>query len=53
MSEVVQIGEEFTEETKTGRVIMSPIREDDIVSVLFTKIFVNDYDKLCDADVLG
>ena len=32
---------------------MSSRRESDIVSVLFTKTSVNDYEKLCDTDVLG
>ena len=53
MSEVGQVGEEFAVQTKMGWVIMPPSKEGDIVSVLFTKISVNDYDKLCDVDVLG
>ena len=31
---------------------MSPGRESDIVSALFTKLSVNDYEKLCDTDAL-
>ena len=50
---VGQIGEPFSEKTKMGWVIVSPGRESDIVSALFTKTFVNDYEKLCGTDVLG
>ena len=34
-------------------VIMSPGRESDIMSALLTKTSVNNYEKLCDTDVLG
>ena len=50
---VGQIGEPFAEKTKMGWVIVSSGRESDIVSALFTKTSVNDYEKLCDTDVLG
>ena len=36
-----------------GWVIMSPGRKSDIVSALFSKKSVNDYEKLWDTDVLG
>ena len=32
---------------------MSPGRESDIASALFTKIYINDYEKLCNTDILG
>ena len=48
-----RVSEPFVEQTKIGWVIMSPDGEIDIVSALFTKTFVNDYEKLCDTDVLG
>ena len=35
-----------------GWIVMSPGRENDIVSALFTKSSVNDYQKLCGTDVL-
>ena len=50
---VGQSGEPFAEQTKMGWVIMLPGRETDIVSALFTKTSANDYEKLCDTDVLG
>ena len=49
---VGQIRETFAEQTKMGWVIMSPGRESDIVSALFTKTSVNNYEKLCDTNVL-
>ena len=49
---VSQIGEPFTEQTKIGWVIMSPGRESDAMSALFTKTSVSDYENLCDTDVL-
>ena len=36
-----------------GWVLMSPATESGIASALFTKTSVNDYEKLCDTDVLG
>ena len=36
-----------------GWIILLPGRESDIVSVLFTKTYVHDYEKLCYTDVLG
>ena len=50
---VGQIGEPFAGKTKMGWVIISPGRESDIVSALFTKTSANAYEKLCDTDVLG
>ena len=49
---VGQIGEPFAEQTKMGGIIMLPGRKSDIVSALFTKRSVNDYEKLCYTDVL-
>ena len=34
-------------------VIMSPGRESDLVSSLYTRTSVSDFDRLCDIDVLG
>ena len=50
---VGQIGESFSEQTKMGWVTMAPGRENDIVSALFAKTSVNDYEKLCGTAVLG
>ena len=50
---VGNISEPFAEQTKMSWVIMSPGREIDIVSALFTKTSVNDNEKLFDTDVLG
>ena len=50
---VGQVGEPFAEETKMGCIIMSPGKESDIASALFTKTYANNYEKLCDTDVLG
>ena len=50
---VGQISEPFAKQTKIGSIIMSLGRESAIVSALFTKTSVNDYNKLYDADVLG
>ena len=50
---VGQISEPFAKQTKIGCVIMLPGRESDTVSVLFTKTSVNDFQKLCDTEVLG
>ena len=36
-----------------GSVMISPSRESNIVSPLFTKTSINDYEKLCITDVLG
>ena len=36
-----------------GWFVMFPGSESDIVNALFTKIFVNDYEKLCNIHVLG
>ena len=50
---VDDISEPFAEQTKMGWVIMSPGREIDTVSALFTKTSVNDNGKLFDTDALG
>ena len=50
---VGQIDESFAEQGKMGWVVMSTGTESDIVSALFTKTSVNDYEKLCNTDVLG
>ena len=49
---VGQIGEPLAKQTKMGWVIMPPGKESDIVSALFNKAFFNDYERLCDTDVL-
>ena len=43
---VEKIGEPFAELTKMGLVIMSPGRESDVVSALYTQTSVSDYEKL-------
>ena len=49
---VGQIGEPSAEQTKMGGIIMLPSRKSDIVSALFTKTSVNNYEKLCYTHVL-
>ena len=48
-----KINEPIAEQTKMGSVIMSPGRESDLVSSLYTRTPVVDFDRLCDIDVLG
>ena len=48
-----QIGEPFVKQTKTGWVVMSPGRESDMVSALFTRTPANEFEQLCDTDVPG
>ena len=50
---VGKIGEPFAEFTKMGWVMMSPGRESDVVSALYTQTSVSDYEKLCSTDSLG
>ena len=50
---VGKINEPIAKQTKMGWVIMSPVRESDLVSSLYTRILVSDFDRLCDIDVLG
>ena len=50
---VGKIGEPFAEFTKMGWVMMSPGRESDVVSALYTQASVSDYEKLCSTDSLG
>ena len=42
---VGKIGEPFAELTKMGQVMMSPGRESDVVSALYTQTPVSDYEK--------
>ena len=50
---VGKINEPIAEKTRMGWVIMSPGRESDLVSSLYTRTSVSDFDRLCDIDVLG
>ena len=50
---VGHMGKPFAEQTKMGWFITLPVSDNDIVSILFTKTPVNEYEKLCDTDVLG
>ena len=50
---VGKINESIAEQTKMGWVIMSPGRESELVSSLYTRTSVNDFNRLCDIDVLG
>ena len=47
------MGKPFAEQTKMGWFITLPVSDNDIVSILFTKTPVNEYEKLCDTDALG
>ena len=46
-------GEPVAELTKFGWTLLSPGTEDDLTKTLFAKSSVEDYQKLCDLDVLG
>ena len=48
-----KINEPIAEQIKMGWVIMSPGRESDLVSSLYTRTSVSDPDRLCDIDVVG
>ena len=50
---VAKINEAIAEQTKMGWVIMFPGRKSDLVSSLYTRTSVSDFDILCDIDVLG
>ena len=50
---VGKINESIAEQTKMGWVIMSPGRESELVTSLYTRTSVNDFNRLCDIDVLG
>ena len=50
---VDRINEPIAEQTKMGWAIMSPGREDELFSSLYTRTSVSDFDRLCDIDVLG
>ena len=50
---VGKICEPFAELTKIRWVMMSPGRESDAVSALYTQPSVSDYEKLCGTDILG
>ena len=47
-----KIGEPFAKFTKMGWVMITPGRENDVVSTLYTQTSVSDYEKLCCTDVL-
>ena len=51
--QVGKVSEIFAELTKMGWVMMSPGRESDIVSALYTQTCVSDYEELCSNDILG
>ena len=50
---VGKIDEPIAEQAKMGWVIMSPGTETDLVSSLYTRTSISDFDRLCDIDVLG
>ena len=50
---VGKMNEAKAEQTKMGWIIMSPGRENDLVSLLYTRTSVIDFDRLCNIDVLG
>ena len=50
---VAKINAAIAEQTKMGWVIMFPDRKSDLVSSLYTRTSVSDFDILCDIDVLG
>ena len=50
---VGKINKPIAKQTRMGWVIMSPGREIDLVSSLYTRTSVSDFDRLCDIDVLG
>ena len=49
---VGRINESIVKQTKMGWVIMSPDRENDLVSSLYTRTSESDFDRLWDIDVL-
>ena len=50
---VKKIGEPFAEFLKMGWVMVSPGRESNVVTALYTQTSVSDYEKLCSTDILG
>ena len=50
---VGKMNEQLAVQTKMGWVIMSPGRENNLVSSLYTRTSVSNVDRLCDIDVLG
>ena len=50
---VGKINEPIEKQTRMGWVIMSPSRKIDLVSSLYTRTSVSDFDRLCDIDVIG
>ena len=50
---VGKIGEHFAELIKIGWVMMSPVRESDVASALYTQTSISNYEKLCGTDILG
>ena len=48
-----KMNEPTAEQTKMGWVIISPGRESDLVSSLYIRTSVIDFDRLCDIDLLG
>ena len=50
---VGKINEPIAGQSKISWAIMSPGRESDLVSSLYTKTSVSDFERLCDIDVLG
>ena len=49
---VGKINEPIAEQTKMGWIIMTPGSESDVVSLLYTRTSVSDFNRLCDMDVL-
>ena len=47
------MNEPIAQQTKIGWVIMSPGRESDLVSSLYKRTSVSDFNPLCDVAVLG
>ena len=50
---VGKTNEPIAEQTKIGWVITSPSTESDLVSSIYTRTSVSDFDRLCDIDVLA
>ena len=50
---VGKMNEPIAEQTKKGWVIMSLGRESDLVSSIYTRTSLSDFDRLCDIDLLG
>ena len=50
---VCKANEPIAEQTKMGWFIMSLVTENDLLTSLYTKTSVSDFERLCDIDVLG